>query len=83
MPPRMTSIRRDGPSVRLEWKAPPGSTNVVQYCDVLASPATNITWIDLGSPVSSACVNVTATDQVGGTMQRFYRVQQIAPADCP
>jgi len=81
-PPRLTSIHRDGLDVRLEWKAQPGSTNLVQYATKLASPASATVWNDLRtcSFVGASCT--TTQSAAGNEPQRFYRVKMIAPASC-
>jgi hypothetical protein len=78
-PPRLTSVRRVGEDVRLEWKAQPGSTNRVQYTARLASPPSATVWANLSPPLTTS----TYLDNSGdGTPRRFYRVKQVAPKDC-
>jgi hypothetical protein len=81
-PPCLTSIRREGTTVRLHWKAQPSSTNRVQYTRSLAMPSSDTAWTDLGS-YSYAGATGTATDaSLGSDGQRFYRLVRIAPNGC-
>lgn len=82
-PPRLTSIRRDGTNVTLEWKAQPGSTTLVQYTSKLASPAGSTVWIDLGAYTFTGATGTTEDLTGGNDPQRFYRLKRITPANCP
>ena len=82
-PPWLTSIRPDGADVKLEWKAQPGSSTVVQYATELGLSPGAAHWIDLGT-YSFAGATCSATHHaVIGESPRFYRVKMVAPADCP
>jgi hypothetical protein len=82
-PPQITSIRRTGQEVWLEWKAQPGSTNQLQYTSQLASPPSATVWSDLGTPRGSTGAIGTDTDSLSATAQRrFYRVKRFSAADC-
>lgn len=40
-PPRLTSVKREGTAVTLQWKAQPGSTNRLEYTDSPSTPTGN------------------------------------------
>ena len=83
-PPQVSSIGRAGQTVRIEWKAQPGSTNQLQYAASLASPASATIWNNLGPPRAFAAAIGTAIDTISaGGPRRFYRVCRVSPADCP
>jgi hypothetical protein len=54
----------------LWWNALPGKTYRVQYASDL--PASS--WSDLGNDVTASSSTASATDSVGSTRQRFYRI---------
>jgi len=81
-PPRLISIRWDGTNVLLEWKAQPGSTNVVQYTSDPSSPPE--AWTDLGVPLRfNTAIGAMIDTTLDGARQRFYRIHKVAPANCP
>jgi uncharacterized repeat protein (TIGR03803 family) len=55
----------------LTWSALPGQRFQLRYCSNLASGD----WTDLGGVLTAAGSKVTASDVMGSTPQRFYRVQ--------
>jgi hypothetical protein len=55
---------------RLVWTAIPGRTYRVQYKPALGAA----TWTDLGSDIIAAGATASATDPMGATTQRCYRV---------
>ena len=82
-PPQLTSLRREGSRVRLEWKAEPGSSNVVQYTSNLASSPGGSVWTDLGPPLRFAtAIGTTEDSTIGNNAQRFYRIRKVASAVC-
>jgi hypothetical protein len=82
-PPQVTSVRRVGTVVTIEWKAQPGSSNRVQYTHKLAGNGT--VWADLGTyRFGGARGSATHTDPAHlNGCQCFYRVQKVASAPCP
>jgi hypothetical protein len=84
-PPHLTSIRRDGSQVWLEWKAQPGSTTEVQYARELAPSGGETDWVPLGNYSFAGASCVTNDPTLGADQQRFYRVMMTAsaPCDCP
>jgi len=81
-PPRLTSIRRDGVEVKLEWKAQPGSTTMVEYTNHIVSSTAPAPWPSLGIFSFPGATGSTSDTNAAGDPQRFYRVKQIAPANC-
>jgi hypothetical protein len=77
-PPRLTDIRREGGTVKLTWKAQPGSTNVVQYATCLTTGA----WTNLAPPLHFDGAIGMAEDFAVNHEQRFYRITNCAPANC-
>lgn len=77
--PMFSSIRRGVTGTRLEWRAQPGSTNLVQRTSRLTGTAT--VWTDLGT-FSFATATGTTTDASIG-QQRFYRIVRLLAAGCP
>jgi hypothetical protein len=68
--PSVTSLYRAPAGVVVSWRAPPGSTNLVQYTSGPDSP----TWTLLGS-VATNCASRTLIDTgIGTETQRCYRV---------
>ncbi len=55
----------------LTWSALPGQRFQLRYCSNLASG----NWTDLGGVRTAAGSTVTASDVMGSSSQRFYRVQ--------
>ncbi len=82
-PPRLTSIRREGETVRLEWKALPGSATRVQFADGIGRGTSDTDWHDLGLYTFPG-PNGAASDTLpgNGSPQRFYRLRRETPADC-
>jgi hypothetical protein len=81
-PPCFTSISRDGSGMRLEWKAWPGSTNLLQYtsefppCEFPGGIKAAI-WTDLGTYTFGgyACTTIDTTPPPG--LNRFYRLKNL------
>ncbi len=78
-PPCLTFIRREGSVARFEWKAQPGSTNLLQYTDDISMDGVTV-WSDLGT-YTSPVATCRATDTLASDeCCRFYRVKAAAPA---
>jgi len=84
-PPQLTSISRNGAVVQLEWKAQPGSSNIIEYTSSLAPVAGSSDWANLvTSNFTVTGATGTAVDtNAGPDVQRFYRVKKVSPANCP
>lgn len=80
-PPTLTSIRHQGSTVRLEWRAQVGSTNLVEYTDALESANEPTAWSEL-TRVPAVLGGTVLDTSAGDTARRFYRVRTIAPAPC-
>ena len=79
-PPAFSKIRHIPSGVHLEWKAQPGSTNVVQYASTLNG---GNGWSTLGTFTFGTVLGRTVDTTVGATGSRFYRVLRFSEADCP
>jgi len=59
----------------INWKAVPGKTYQVQYCDQLGSG-----WVNLGSPKTAGVTElVLSADDAIAMPSRFYRVGLVTP----
>jgi hypothetical protein len=68
--PSFESIIQVGPSVILTWNSLTGRTYRLQYSEDLAS---NI-WTDLPPDTTAMSTSSSATNEIGASPQRFYRV---------
>lgn len=69
-PPSLTSISRDAAGVVLSWKAPPGSTNEVQYKQSLSDPV----WTPFGSVAAAGATRTFTNSSLGLGITRLYRI---------
>jgi mannan endo-1,4-beta-mannosidase len=69
--PVFQTVAQTNGTFMLTWSALPGQRFQLQYCSDLASG----NWTDLGGVLTTAGSTVTASDVMGSTPQRFYRVQ--------
>jgi uncharacterized repeat protein (TIGR03803 family) len=69
--PVFQTVAQSNGTFTLTWSALPGQRFQLQYCSDLASG----NWTDLGGVFTAAGSTVTASDEMGSTPQRFYRVQ--------
>jgi uncharacterized repeat protein (TIGR03803 family) len=69
--PVFQTVAQTNGTFMLTWSALPGQRFQLQYCSDLVSG----NWNDLGGVLTSAGSTVTASDVMGSTSQRFYRVQ--------
>ncbi len=72
VPPRVSLVNSNG-QVSLSWNAYVGKTYRVQYTPLLP---TNV-WSNLGNDMTVTNSAASATDDIGNTRQRFYRVLQV------
>jgi len=69
--PVFQTVAQTNGTFMLTWSALPGQRFQLLYCSDLVSG----NWNDLGGVLTSAGSTVTASDVMGSTSQRFYRVQ--------
>jgi hypothetical protein len=81
-PPRLTSIRREGLVVHLEWRAQRGSTTLLESSTLLPTPATTV-WTSLGSHTFPGATGTATHVVTAGATQRFYRLRTVSPDNCP
>lgn len=81
-PPRFTGIQREGPVVRLWWKAQPGSTNRLEFTRELAPTPGDTVWTGLGTFRFAEATGTTTDPVLETDSQRFYRIVRISPANC-
>ncbi|MBN2506096.1 MAG: lamin tail domain-containing protein [Verrucomicrobia bacterium] len=82
-PPRLDRVDYRGSFAILSWKAQPGSTNLLQYADHLATPPAASVWVDLGTYCFASGTGAAVDALPPATHQRFYRLVRAAPAHCP
>ena len=81
--PSMTSARRNGSAVTLEWRTQPGSTCILQCTDKLEANPGATTWRDLGTYTFNQVTGRAEDNTAGAGGQRFYRVKLLSSANCP
>jgi hypothetical protein len=72
-PPRISGITVTTGRVVLSWQTYPGRMYRVQYQADLGDS----NWTTLGSDRIAASSSLGASDSVGASLQRFYRVLQV------
>jgi hypothetical protein len=77
-PPRLVSLSREPSGVKLTWKAPPGSTNLLQY----KRHPEDADWITLGSFTALEAVRTATDPTLGADHQRFYRIVSMPHCSC-
>ena len=68
--PSFQSIRQSGGTVALTWTTIAGKAYQVQY----KSDLTSATWLNLGSPTTATGSTMSASDVIGSSSRRFYRI---------
>jgi hypothetical protein len=74
-PPLITSITVLNGTVTLDWAAITNATYRVEY----ETDLTSGNWTALTPAVTAPGSTASQTDNVGGTVQRFYRVVLLSP----
>jgi len=69
-PPLVSVSVLSGGQVSLRWNAFSGKTYRIQYA---TTPFTNV-WLNLGGDIVATNSPAAATDTLGSSLQRFYRV---------
>ena len=72
-PPRGQMLRQTGTALTFDWSVVAGRNYQVQYKTSL----TEVSWINLGSPVLATSSTLSVTDTIGRDSQRFYRLVQL------
>ncbi len=68
--PVFQSISRAGTSIALTWSAVPGQIYQLQSKTNLS----DITWTNLGAPITAQDTTISTSNGIGNDPQRFYRV---------
>jgi uncharacterized repeat protein (TIGR03803 family) len=69
-PPVFQLVSRTNNLLTLTWSASTGQSYQLEYTTNL----NQLTWSNLGGPITAANATATASDMIGPDPQRFYRV---------